>query len=141
MQITGNSSSEEEIPETALTRHNTNSNIKEVIFITPVIFGSQYIPHNLSSRKIRYQRGLRLHQDEVPESCQRLPRGMVISLPLTEIEAFVAEKLSWLPLKTDDELVDGLHNILRHGRPQGNMNDITVKSLDLTSTHLFKGLD
>jgi len=132
------SSDEDNYPE---NRATANQPFKEVFFVTPVIYGSTYIPLNYQTRKIKYRRGTRLHDDEVPDVCNSIPEATIIDMPLTNIEAYVREHLTGFTLRSDDELIDGMHEILRRGRMPESLTAVTVKGLDLMSTPLFKGFD
>ena len=57
------------------------TSLKEVTFVTPVLFGQTIIPEGISARKFSYRRGMSLHEEEVPEVCNYHPLGMVIDLP------------------------------------------------------------
>ncbi len=122
-------------------RQQSSQVFKEVIFVTPVIYGSQHIPNNFSSRKIRYRQGARLHDDDVPEVCNSIPEGVIIDMPLVSIETYIRDHLSGFTLRSDDELVDGMHQVLNKGRMPESLAAVNVKGLDLMSTPLFKGFD
>jgi len=81
---------------------------KEVVFVTPVLFGSKHMPPQVHARSISYKRGQPLHQDRVLASCFRLPPGMVIDLPDKGIQDYVIRFLFWLHLPDDGTLVDDL---------------------------------
>ena len=62
---------------------------KEVIFRTPVIIGSTDLPSQYAAEKVRYRRGDLLHEETLPEVCRHLPNGMVIDIPVTNIEEYM----------------------------------------------------
>ena len=90
--------------------------LKEVIFRTPVIIGSTDLQQHYAAEKVRYRKGDLLHDVTVPEVCQHLPYGMVIDIPVTSIEEYMHQFLSWLPIKSDEELLLLLHGILHESR-------------------------
>ena len=85
---------------------------KEVWFRTPVILGNANLPPTYEGELVRYQKDAILHENLIPPVCERLSNGMVIDMPTEDIESWVAERLHWLQLCSDEELVDRLHRLL-----------------------------
>ena len=79
--------------------------MKEVVFVTPVLYGSAHMPQMVHARTITYKRGSLLHQDEVPPICALLSPGMIIDLPEKNIQEYMRKNLQWLKLPNDDTLV------------------------------------
>ena len=113
--------------------------MKEVWFRTPVLLGSTNLLATYESERVRYKRDTTLHENLVPPLCERLPNGMVIDLPNENIADYVERRLAWLPLKSDNELVEILHRLLLSQRSERLTHDeYQLQSLDLLSTPLFK---
>ena len=75
----------------------------------------------------------------IPPVCERLSNGMVIDMPTEDIESWVVERLHWLQLSSDGELVDRLHDLLHRTQQRGLASDAhLLRNLDLASTALFK---
>ena len=67
---------------------------------------------------------------------------MVIDMPTEDIESWVVERLHWLQLSSDEELVDRLHHLLHRTQQRGLASDEhQLRNLDLASTPLFKTFD
>ena len=78
----------------------------------------------------------------IPPVCERLSNGMVIDMPTEDLESWVAERLHWLQLHSDEELVERLHQLLLHSQPRGLASDEhQLRKLDLSSTPLFQTFD
>ena len=78
----------------------------------------------------------------IPPVCERLSNGMVIDMPTEDIESWVAERLHWLQLCSDEELVDRLHRLLHQTQQHGLASDEhQLRNLDLASTPLFQTFD
>ena len=91
--------------------------MKEVVFRTPVLLGID-IPEGFSEcEQVNYQKDTLLHELQVPQVCDRLENGIVIDLPTTNIPDYINRFLAWLPLSSDEQLVDHLHRIIMSSRP------------------------
>ena len=67
---------------------------------------------------------------------------MVIDMPTEDIESWVVERLHWLQLSSDGELVDRLHDLLHRTQQRGLASDeYQLGNLDLASKPLFKTFD
>lgn len=115
--------------------------LKEVVFRTPVILGSHGIPVAFEGQLVKYRKGALLHEDTVPAQCDSLPRGMVIDLPLTDIAAYYHKLLAWLPLQSDEELVQQLHLTYSGYQDTRPLEEVPLKELDLLAMPLFTTLD
>jgi hypothetical protein len=93
------------------------------------------------AEKVRYRKGELLHEVTVPEVCRHLPNGMVIDIPIADIEEYMQKFLSWLPIKRDEELLLLLHGVLSESKVQKPFKDIPLKEIDLLDCHFFKHLD
>ena len=97
--------------------------MKEVTFTTPVLCMPWILREEELNFKVTYKKNSNLHDQYVPPEVAKIPHTMVIDLPIDDIESYVADNLSWLPLKKDSELLTrltthlSLHNHkLRTGR-------------------------
>ena len=66
---------------------------------------------------------------------------MVIDIPVNCIEDYMKKFLSWLPIKSDEELLLLLHGVLYASRLQKSDRDIPLREVDLLGCHLFKHMD
>ena len=67
---------------------------------------------------------------------------MVIDMPTEDIESWMVERLHWLQLSSDEELVERLHLLLHRTQQRGLASDEhQLRNLDLASTPLFKTFD
>ena len=66
---------------------------------------------------------------------------MVIDISVTSIEEYMHQFLSWLPMKSDEELLLLLHRILHESREQRPLREIPLREVDLLSTPMFAHLD
>ena len=115
--------------------------MKEVVFRTPVMLGTD-IPEGYSEcQKVKYKKDSLLHDQGVPQICRGLENGIVIDLPTTNISDYITRFLAWLPLSSDEQLVDHLHKIIMSSRPEQRIEEQSLKSINLLQTPLFQTLD
>ena len=115
--------------------------MKEVVFRTPIMLGTD-IPEGYSEcQKVVYKKDSLLHDQDVPQICQSLENGIVIDLPTTNISDYITRFLAWLPLSSDEQLVDHLHRIIMSSKPEQRIEDQSLKSMNLLQTPLFQTLD
>lgn len=74
---------------------------REVTLVTPVITSPWIIDESMLRRQLSFNKNDLLHLMRIPSNVTKLGRTMVIDLPIENIENFVAEQLSWLPLQPD----------------------------------------
>ena len=115
--------------------------MKEVTFRTPVILGNSHIASRYDKDKIKYRKGDILHENSIPLVCESLHNGMIIDLPVENIEEYVNEFLRWLPLKRVEVLIDLLQTYLHSQKQRGPQNDVHIKDIDIMSTPFFQALD
>ena len=77
-----------------------------------------------------------MHQDHVPEICQRLKPGMVIDLPEERIEQYAFKLLHWMNLPEDTELIENLRPYLQNLTSTSRMT-----GLDLLTSPFYLSLD
>ena len=80
---------------------------------TPVLLCGEDHISNHQSKKVKYKKGELLHDMFIPPVCSVLPNTIVIDLPVTDIEAYISKFLAWLPLKSDEVLIDYLQVLIR----------------------------
>ena len=66
---------------------------------------------------------------------------MVIDMPTTNVEAYVNQFLTWLPMRSDEQLVDTLNSYIMSTRKQVMMEDLPLRQMNLLETPFFKGVD
>ncbi len=113
--------------------------LKEVIFVTPVLYGNHNFPLVIREKIIKYNRGAPIHQDEAPQICKQLAPGMVIELPEDDIQRYIEIFLSWLRIPDDGTLVRKLRQACE--KPSLRLECIRSGSIDLLSSPFFMGLD
>ena len=116
--------------------------MKEVNFVTPVMYGQQ-IPDSISSRVIKYRQGdlIEVDQSVLPRIVEKLPLGMVIDLPLTNIQDYKTKFLSWLPIRSDETLASQLHAVMKRANGQVNQPLFEGRQVNLLATQLFLEAD
>jgi hypothetical protein len=60
------------------------------VFKTPVLLCGDDFSSNYQSKKVKYKKGERLHDMLIPPECADLPNTIVIDLPITDIERYMA---------------------------------------------------
>jgi len=75
--------------------------MKEVTFTTPVLSMPWILREEELNFKVTYRKNSNLHDQYVPPQVANIQHSMVIDLPIEDIESYVADNLSWLPLKKD----------------------------------------
>jgi len=75
--------------------------MKEVTYTTPVLSMPWILRGEELNFKVTYRKNSNLHDQYVPPQVANIQLSMVIDLPIEDIESYVADNLSWLPLKKD----------------------------------------
>ena len=75
--------------------------MKEVTFTTPVLSMPWILREEELNFKVTHRKNSNLHDQHVPPQVANIQLSMVIDLPIEDIESYVADNLSWLPLKKD----------------------------------------
>ena len=60
------------------------------MFKTPVLLCRDDFINKYQSKKVKYKKGERLHDMLIPPECADLPNTIVIDLPITDIERYMA---------------------------------------------------
>ena len=87
----------------------TRQSEKEVVLLTQVMTSSEQLQCPFEPRTIKYLRGGRLHQLTPPTPQVPFSGGLVIQMPLEEIEAYLSTVLQLDSLACDEQLVDYLN--------------------------------
>ena len=66
---------------------------------------------------------------------------MIIDIPVTSIEEYFKKFLSWLPIKSDEELLLLLHGVLYQSKVQKPLEDLPLREIDILGSHFFKHQD
>ena len=96
------------------------------MFKTPVLLCGDDLISNFESKKVKYKKGELLHEMFIPPECSVLPNTIVIDLPITNIEAYITQFLAWLPLKSDEVLIDHLQELIRSSKQEKQTNRPSV---------------
>jgi hypothetical protein len=60
------------------------------VFKTPVLLCGDDFSSNYQSKKVKYKKRELLHDMFIPPECTNLPNTIVIDLPITDIERYIA---------------------------------------------------
>jgi len=86
---------------------------KEVVFYTPVMLGMEaYQVEANEPRQVSYFKNDILHPPVNEEEVEHLPNGMLVDFPVVGLEDYWESFLWWLPDRSDEDLVEGLLNVL-----------------------------
>lgn len=66
---------------------------------------------------------------------------MVIDIPLSDIDTYFKEFLPWLPLNSDEVLIEFLHRLLLNTKGDSEVQTKSLKSIDVVTTPLFQQMD
>jgi len=118
---------------------------KEVVLRTPVMIGIKGLTPELNHTKLKYRKDHLLNDRSVPPLPPTLKNTMVIRMPVEGIDEYFDENLkAWLPLRSDEELVEGLlyHLNERATFEEGKQTKRRkVRFEDLMGSKLFHSLD
>ena len=90
---------------------------KSVIKWTPVVLGKQF-PTHVNKIKFEYNTGRCMNSGEIPVGVRELQGGIIINLPLENIEQTLKRMISIDSLLTDDQLIQQLELFLDKVREQ-----------------------
>ena len=85
---------------------------REVILRTPVIYGTSFFPGVTSSVVTKYLKGEHLTSRPPPAPIPPGAHTMAIRMPQEGVADYVRDHLAWLPLRSDEQLVEGLEDLL-----------------------------
>ena len=113
--------------------------LKQVIFRTQVMLGKHGLSTEVANNKVKYRKGDCLHPEDYPALPPGLKNTMAIRMPVLGIDSYYREHLQpWLPLRSDEELVEGLHRYLSHNEHLVEAPaKQSVRMVDLAATPLF----
>ena len=62
---------------------------------------------------------------------------MIIDIPVSSIEEYFKKFISWLPIKSDEELLLLLHGVLYESKVQKPLEDLPLREIDILGSHFF----
>jgi hypothetical protein len=80
-----------------------------------------------------------LHESPLPANLGVLSHGFVIELPVDNIASYVHNRISWLRLKSDDDLANHLHKVLLDSKST-SVDNIAGREIDIFNTPYFMNL-
>lgn len=114
---------------------------KKVVVWTPVVIESRF-PSQVQPKKVEYRAGDSLCRHEFPSYLKSISGGLIIRLPLTEIEAALKTLIRVDQLKSDEDLIQFIETTINYWRSQRRpINDKTVDIQAVMRSPLFDNLD
>ena len=112
---------------------------KLITLHTPILIGNSHDASGIQAQHIKYRKGERLHDNTtIPDVCATLPYGLVLDLLLIDTEAYVRKYLSWMPRRSDENLVENLTSFMsRSQKPEQTSKRRGITEKDLLGSPWF----
>jgi len=113
---------------------------KEVLLRTPVMIGTDQVPPVMNTEPVRYRKNQVLGPRTLTQA--GISTAMAIRMPHVGIIEYVQEHLQWLPLHSDEELVDRLEDRLLEREDLRVLKPTrSLRVVDLVAGPLFSRLN